>query len=188
MEEVASSSKAAKVVAGATASSSKRQQTQGSEGDHMMKTEDTDLRQIRKACGNSLWTAGAVLCKDGLQHLAAITQELCRPFYTSHSRNAQLVKSRQATVEWYTCMAQGQWLDSLKEACAVCKNPVTLAKMGFDTSFTELPASASLEDPRLLEQDLLAHQALKLLLNRLYYWTLSMSWHTEGWPGLLALL
>ena len=186
--EGAPSSSSATRAAVAASSAPAPTETEVKEGSHLMKAEDTDLKKIRSACGNSLWTAGAVLCKDGLRNLVAVVQELCRPFYSAHTRNVLQLKSTQGTVEWYCRQAQGQWVETLKEACLICKNPGTLAKMGFDTSYSTLPATATLEDLALVEQDSVAKQAWKLLLQLMCFRAQSMAWHTEGWPGLLALL
>ena len=119
----------------------------------MMRAEETDLKKIRRACGNSLWTAAAVLCKDGLWNLTVLLVELCRPFYSAHSLHVGMLKSSEATVEWYARQARGDWVETLVEACDVCNSPTTLAKMGFDTTFSTLAASSSDDDPERVEQD-----------------------------------
>eukprot|EP00974_Lingulodinium_polyedra_P067284 6513070-Lingulodinium_polyedra.AAC.1 len=39
-------------------------------GGHLMKTEDASLKRFRNRCANSMWVVGAILSRDGLQHLA----------------------------------------------------------------------------------------------------------------------
>eukprot|EP00974_Lingulodinium_polyedra_P126163 11197291-Lingulodinium_polyedra.AAC.1 len=100
-QEVAAATRGAKVakVTRAVVASGSAIEGQATQGAQQMKAEDTDLKAIRQRCGNSLWTAGAILCKDDLRHLSAMVQELTRPFYSTHTENVLLLNSEENTRE-----------------------------------------------------------------------------------------
>eukprot|EP00974_Lingulodinium_polyedra_P026906 2594582-Lingulodinium_polyedra.AAC.1 len=66
-------------------------------------------------------------------------------------------------------MAQGRWTSTLQEACAILRDPQLLAKVGFDTSFSDMPLDCSTTGPEVAAQDALAEQAMTYLLHLLLH-------------------
>ena len=114
---------------------------------------------------------------------------LAKPFWRQHKKQAQEVRGSQAVQAWYCQAAQGAHLDTLSKAVALLWDVPSLEFVGFDcrpdAAFQEkLTANSHLVE----EQDQRAKHYWGLLLALLHRRAASMAWHTDFYPGRLALL
>ena len=126
--------------------------------------------------------------RDGLRSLIKAVRTFAGPVYSAHSRNAQALRGPEAAQDFYLKAAQGAWLQTLQETCALLADVETLASLGFHTQLTAVPQNLQPADPILLFEKPLAERCFSLVLGILYARGSSMSWHTDCFPGLLALL
>eukprot|EP00974_Lingulodinium_polyedra_P054784 5270608-Lingulodinium_polyedra.AAC.1 len=62
-----------------------------------MRTEDPTVAQLRKRCSNTLFTAAAILSKDGLQQQVRMVRMMVGPFYDAHSQHTADLRGPEAT-------------------------------------------------------------------------------------------
>ena len=176
------------------ASSSHRKETApqessgGGEGANLMRTEDDDLKAIRLKCSNSLCVGAMVLSRDGLQSLCRLVATFCEPVHTAHSAHARELKSPEGVRDYYCMAAHARWLADYERLCSYLLDAGRLSYIGFDTSWASIPKSLGPQSPIVQSQDSLAAKCMDLVLNLLHFRIGSMAWHSESWPGLLALL
>ena len=74
----------------------------------------------------------------------------------------------------------------LERTCTTLQNLSLLELMGFSVEFSGFPKDLHATDERVVDQDILARQAMALLISCLRQRLFSMTWHTSSWPGMLA--
>ena len=75
-EAVEGLARAAKEVGAASSSA----EVKAPEGAGLMQTEDNSLKKLRQSCSNTLYVAGAVLGREGLQTMARVVRVFAAPF------------------------------------------------------------------------------------------------------------
>ena len=160
----------------------------GGEGANLMKTEDDDLKAIRMRCSNSLCVGAIVLSRDGLQSLCRLISVFCEPVHTAHAEHARQLKSPENVQTYNFRAAHGLWLADYERLCSYLLDAARLDYIGLDTAFASVPKAMQANSPKVVHQDSIAAKAMDLVLNLLHFRVGSMAWHSETWPGLLALL
>eukprot|EP00974_Lingulodinium_polyedra_P126773 11199560-Lingulodinium_polyedra.AAC.1 len=97
-----------------------------------------------------MFAAAALLAWPDLQNLCRIVATLCEPLHLSHGLN-QIKGPAQV----------------LGQTCGLLVDPAKLSYMGFEASYAQVPKGLQASDPLVLQQDGLAEQAFRLVLELL---------------------
>ena len=151
--------------------------------------DDKEVQELRGKSQNTLFLAAEVLAREGLQSLVRLVVALVNPIFDEHSQNAREIRGPEASRAWYLEAAKGRHLEVLGQVAKALEEVPTLEALGYDCHFD--PARAkhlALGHPDVVKDDLQAAQASTLLCHILAARAASMTWHTEGYPGRIALL
>jgi hypothetical protein len=110
------------------------------------------------------------------------------PMYNCHSQHAASVRSLAETVNFCLQAAKGDWIATLQQTCSALQDPSLLGDIGFDMSPSAKRSKPPEQGPVILQERQLAERRMALVVSLLWTRGSSMSWHTDTWPGLLALL
>eukprot|EP00974_Lingulodinium_polyedra_P061225 5905315-Lingulodinium_polyedra.AAC.1 len=113
-----------------------------------MREEDRSVAALRRRCRNTLFVAGAILSRDGLQELTKVMFLLTRPYWTSHSHNEATVRGPAASVQFFLEAARGEWKSVLYETVLLLSDPAAPASVGFETVFDAPPDNLGPADTR----------------------------------------
>ena len=151
-----------------------------------------ELKRLRAKCKNSLYVAGAILGKADLQDKCRMVWMVGKPFYDAHSEHARFARGPQGLRRYdFTAACNGVMKQC--HACAqISRDLDCLQMMGLDTSSSvqqRKPGQKRLDvdDLRPKDDDDHAGQLMRLILNHIRFRVNSMSWHSDAFPGLLAL-
>lgn len=144
-----------------------------------------ELSDLYKRCKNSMFVAASILSREGLRARCDIIFQVGKPFFDAHSLSAREMRGPEATREHYVTAAQGAFLQVCFACTQMLCNPAALLALGFLLSCSPLPQGP--DDPRVLEQDEMAKVAMMFALQCIKQRLGSLSWHTDCWPGKLAL-
>ena len=154
-----------------------------------------ELQKYRDKCRNSLYVAGAIYGRPGLQDNCRMIFFVGKPLYDQHSINARDARGEAGMVEYYVSQARGSDPFASLAACVECagitRDLGVLELMGFETSSADAlhggGGRVDPSDPMVADDDLRAVKLMVLVLNHIRFRTNSMSWHSDDLPGIIAL-
>ena len=150
---------------------------------------EAELAALRRQCKNTLQVVGAILSRPRMQDLVRGMCLLAEPFHTAHASHARDVRGPSASVAFYRDMARCAYLVPVKACLRSLDRLERLSWVGLETDFSAgIKATMPLDHHRIQEGDAFAQRlatfALTLVRNR----CASMAWHSDYYPGRLALL
>ena len=147
------------------------------------------LKGLRSKARNTLFISGSIMAKDRMQALLRMHFAVLEPLFTEHSSEAADIRAPDDTLRHYVRAAQGQYHRTFDLTLLATQRPQKLQSYGLSTDTSTFPPVGSLDDgdPRLESEDFLARPAHDLACAIILRRQSSLAWHSDGWPGLLAL-
>ena len=149
--------------------------------------EPHDVAEIRRKAKNTLRAACTILSMEGLQDTTRLIVTFTSPFYDAHSDAARDLRSPEEGVAFYLGYAKGSWLEPVGVAARRLLDASWLAWIGFKTDYAAFPKGLKETEPWIVAEGELASNAGALVRCLAHRRALSSSWHSDSWPGLLAL-
>ena len=114
-----------------------------------------------------------------------------KPCFDQHSENTRSARGVEGLKEYYVKAALGSVIPVCRKCAMITRDIEVLELIGFDT--VSAPGGGThfgqidIADPMLVEDNLRALRLMTLVLNHIRLRVKSMSWHSDGLPGVAAL-
>ena len=141
---------------------------------------------IMKKSANALHAVTRIICDRNTAIFMDMACYFTEPWSDDHSETSSTIKGPEVVGQYFAQMAAGEWEKPMREAVRRLGNGGQLAKFGFVTEFPNHKRTLDPQNDELVVQDSLAFSAFRLVSHLLTEWAITMAWHRDCCPGLIA--
>lgn len=143
----------------------------------------SDLNKMYKKSVNMMHAATRLMAQPEVLHHGRLILLAARPLEREHQASTAGLRSSDECIEWFASMAEGAWLDPMKETVLALKDLDALSRAGFTTAFTtSMRGDMKLAEDLVLTEDRLASTLWRIVLCILSERCSSMTRYVGSYP------